>query len=91
MIGKEHCATFGKRLAERYQSRCWRGLFALADQLEQRLAQARRQVDQLTPSLLARAFAGKLVPQNPADEPADKLLECIHATVESKSQRDVAR
>jgi hypothetical protein len=32
-----------------------------------------------------------LVPQNPADEPADKLLECIHATVESKSQRDVAR
>src|ERR1035438_372886 len=53
------------------------GLFALADQLEQRLAQARLQVDQLTPSLLARAFAGKLVPQNPADEPAEKLLEGI--------------
>ena len=51
------------------------GLFALADQLEQRLAQARRQVDQLTPSLLARAFAGKLVPQNPADEPATVLLK----------------
>ena len=53
------------------------GLFALADQLEQRLAQARKQVDKLTPSLLARAFAGKLVPQNPADEPAEKLLEKI--------------
>jgi type I restriction enzyme S subunit len=53
------------------------GLFALADQLEQRLAQARRQVDKLTPSLLARAFAGQLVPQNPADEPAEKLLERI--------------
>ena len=53
------------------------GLFALADQLEQRLAQARKQVDKLTPSLLARAFAGKLVPQNPADEPAEKLLERI--------------
>jgi len=53
------------------------GLFALADQLEQRLAQARRQVDQLTPSLLARAFAGQLVPQDPADEPAEKLLERI--------------
>ena len=38
------------------------GLFALADQLEQRLAQARRQVDQLTPSLLAPAFARQLVP-----------------------------
>jgi type I restriction enzyme S subunit len=35
------------------------------------------QVDKLTPSLLARAFAGKLVPQNPADEPAEKLLERI--------------
>jgi hypothetical protein len=53
------------------------GLLALADQLEQRLAQARKQVDQLTPSLLARAFAGKLVPQNPADEPAKKLLARI--------------
>jgi type I restriction enzyme, S subunit len=53
------------------------GLFALAEQLEQRLSQARRQVDKLAPSLLARAFAGKLVPQNPADEPAQELLERI--------------
>ena len=53
------------------------GLFALADQLELRLAQARGQVAKLTPSLLARAFAGHLVPQNPADEPAEKLLERI--------------
>jgi hypothetical protein len=51
------------------------GLFALADQLEVRLAKARGQVEKLTPSLppspgyggtgLARAFAGKLVPQDP--------------------------
>ena len=53
------------------------GLFALADQLEVRLAKARVQVDALTPSLLARAFAGKLVLQNPNDEPAEKLLERI--------------
>jgi type I restriction enzyme S subunit len=53
------------------------GLFALADQLELRLAQARGQVAKLTPSLLARAFAGKLVPQNPKDEPASALLERI--------------
>jgi type I restriction enzyme S subunit len=45
--------------------------------LEQRLAQARRQVAKLTPSLLARAFAGRLVPQDPADEPAEKTLERI--------------
>lgn len=53
------------------------GLFALADQLESRLANAKRQVAGLTPSLLARAFAGKLVPQDPADEPAEKLLARI--------------
>jgi type I restriction enzyme, S subunit len=53
------------------------GLFALADQLALRPANARRQTATLTPSLLARAFAGKLVPQNPIDEPAEKLLERI--------------
>ena len=55
-------------------------LFALADQLEARLAKARGQVDKLTPSLLARAFAGKLVPQDPNDEPASALLERISRT-----------
>jgi type I restriction enzyme S subunit len=62
------------------------GLFALADQLEQRLATARGQVDKLPPSLLARAFAGQLVPQNPTDEPAKKLLERIKTNHESKSR-----
>ena len=38
------------------------GLFALADELEERLAKARGQVEKLTPSLRARTFAGKLVP-----------------------------
>jgi type I restriction enzyme S subunit len=52
-------------------------LFALADQLEARLAQAQAQVDKLTPSLLARAFSGKLVPQDPNDEPAGEMLERI--------------
>ena len=64
------------------------GLFALADQLEMRLAKARGQVDKLTPSLLARAFAGKLVPQSPTDEPAWALLERIKTHHESKSGRD---
>ena len=67
------------------------GLFALADQIEARFAQARAQVDQLTPSLLARAFRGQLVPQDPRDEPAEKLLERIHAQTKSKSQRDARK
>jgi len=41
------------------------GLFALADQLEERLAKARGQVEKLTPSLLARAFAGPTRPPKP--------------------------
>jgi type I restriction enzyme S subunit len=36
------------------------GLFALADELELRLAKARGQVDQLTPSLLALPLKGEL-------------------------------
>ena len=66
-------------------------LFALTDQLELRLAQARRHADKLTPSLLARAFAGKLVPQNPSDEPAEKLLERIKTNHESKSYKDARK
>jgi type I restriction enzyme S subunit len=53
------------------------GLFALADQIEARFEKARAQVEKLTPSLLARAFRGELVPQDPNDEPASVLLERI--------------
>jgi type I restriction enzyme S subunit len=49
-------------------------LFAFADRLEARLAQAQTAVDRLTPSLLAKAFRGELVPQDPNDEPASALL-----------------
>lgn len=54
-------------------------LFTLADQLEARLSAARKVVDRLTPALLAKAFRGELVPQDPNDEPASVLLERIRA------------
>jgi type I restriction enzyme S subunit len=54
-------------------------LFAFADRLEARLATARRQVGQLTPALLAKAFRGELVAQDPADEPATELLKRLAA------------
>ena len=51
----------------------------LANQLEARLTAARKVVDRLTPALLAKAFRGELVPQDPGDEPASVLLERIRA------------
>lgn len=54
-------------------------LFAFADRLEARLAQAQAAVDRLTPSLLAKAFRGELVPQDPADEPAAEMLKRLAA------------
>jgi type I restriction enzyme S subunit len=66
------------------------GLFALADQLELRLTKARTQVDKLTPSLLARAFRGELVPQDPNDEPATALLERIRQQ-RNGNERDTPR
>ena len=54
-------------------------LFAYANRLEARYAAARAQVECLTPALLAKAFRGELVPQDPNDEPASTLLERIRA------------
>ncbi|QQS06054.1 MAG: restriction endonuclease subunit S [Fibrobacterota bacterium] len=54
-------------------------LFAMADAMEVEFAAAQRSVDQLDQSLLATAFRGELVPQDPSDEPASVLLERIRA------------
>jgi type I restriction enzyme S subunit len=55
-------------------------LFAFADRLEARLAAAQTAAEQLTPALLAKAFRGELVPQDPADEPASELLQRLAAS-----------
>jgi len=52
-------------------------LFALADQIEARYAKAKVHVEKLTQSILAKAFRGELVPQDPNDEPASALVERI--------------
>ncbi|AEJ03566.1 type I restriction-modification system, S subunit [Stutzerimonas stutzeri] len=54
-------------------------LFAFADQLEAKVNEARTRIDRLTQSILAKAFRGELVPQDPNDEPASVLLERIKA------------
>ena len=55
-------------------------LFALADQIEARYAKAKAYVEKLTQSILAKAFHGELVPQDPNDAPASILLESIRQT-----------
>ena len=52
-------------------------LFKIADQVEARYQKAKAVVDKLTQSILAKAFRGELVPQDPNDEPASELLKRI--------------
>ncbi len=51
--------------------------FAFADTIEAQVKKAQARVDNLTQSILAKAFRGELVAQDPNDEPAEKLLERI--------------
>lgn len=53
--------------------------FAEIDRLVAEAAAARRLLDRLDQATLAKAFRGELVRQDPADEPASVLLECIRA------------
>ncbi len=50
------------------------------DRLTAEAATARRLLDRLDQAILAKAFRGELVPQDPADEPASVLLARIKAT-----------
>lgn len=66
-------------------------LFAFVDRLEARLQSAQTAAERLTPALLAKAFRGELVPQDPSDEPAAELLrrlrEARAADTASKPKR----
>jgi len=57
-------------------------LFAFADKIEARYTKAKAMLDKLPQSILAKAFRGELVAQDPNDEPASVLLERIKAEKE---------
>jgi type I restriction enzyme S subunit len=44
-------------------------------------------IDHLDQAVMAKAFRGELVPQDPNDEPASVLLERIQAEKQSKQPR----
>lgn len=58
-------------------------LFAFAERLEARYLSASERVGRFTPSLLAKAFRGELVGQDPNDESASILLERIREAREA--------
>lgn len=66
-------------------------LFAFADRLEKRLSQAQAAVQKLTPALLAKAFRGELVPQDPNDEPASELLKRLQESRTESTKPSRAR
>ena len=68
-----------KQIVQRVEQLC-----AFADQIEQRVKEAQARIDNLSQSILAKAFRGELVPQDPNDEPASELLERI------RQEREVA-
>lgn len=66
--------------------------FAFADTIEAQVKKAQMRVDNLTQSILAKAFRGELVAQDPSDEPAEKLLERIaQARKEAESLAKAAK
>lgn len=70
-----------QKIMEEIESR-----LSIADNMEKVVDQSLKQSERLRQSILKRAFEGKLVPQDPTDEPAEKLLERIK---EEKAKREV--
>jgi type I restriction enzyme S subunit len=61
---------------------------SVADAEEKAIEAALRQAARLRQSILKRAFEGRLVPQDPSDEPAERLLERIRA---EKAKREAGQ
>jgi type I restriction enzyme S subunit len=53
--------------------------FLIIERIESELQKFTKQSEVLRQSILRDAFMGRLVPQNPADEPAERILERIKA------------
>jgi type I restriction enzyme, S subunit len=72
--------TEQQKIVEEIESR-----LSIADNMEKVAEQSLKQSERLRQSILKQAFEGKLVPQDPTDEPAEKLLDRIK---EEKAKRE---
>jgi type I restriction enzyme, S subunit len=59
---------------------------SVCDKIEESIEQSLIESESLRQSILKKTFEGKLVPQNPSDEPALKLLERIKAEKEKNKK-----
>ena len=59
---------------------------SVADEVEKTITAELKRAEQLRQSILKKAFSGKLVPQDPNDEPASVLLERIKAEKSEHTQ-----
>lgn len=58
---------------------------------EAAVARAVRHATAQRKNILKAAFSGQLVPQDPADEPANRLLECIRTERAAKVSRAASK
>jgi len=64
---------------------------SVCDKIEETIADSLQQAEALRLSILKKAFEGKLVPQDPNDEPAQKLLERIRDLRQAQGKQGKAK
>lgn len=60
---------------------------SVCDKIEETIESSLQQAEALRLSIIKKAFEGKLVPQDPNDEPAEKLLEKIRALRQAQGKQ----